>query len=547
MQTFIGSLISPRSRYGIQNSMRVVDIPGLGSYDLTTGQTGWASVKQYVKSPWAFACMQIRSSELANLPWRLTRNGVVIEKHPIIDMLIQFGQESNYVESVQATEIDLLILGKGFWLRDADILQRLNANTITVKADRTGIQEFTQIIDGKVVNRFARDEVVYFREFNPAKDLEPGVPVLEVVKGAVAIEYESGLYAEAFFKNDATPSLLLTTDQTVAESEMNRVKAWWDATFKGSKKAHKVAFADKGLKATVLSTSMKDIALVTIRDQARNDICAGFRVPKILVGAMEEATYANAQEARRFMLEDVIIPRSKYFADVINAELVRKIDPSVTFEFVPQDLQILQEGANEKWKRLSDAVTQGAISLPFARAQMGWPEAAAPAEVPKPAPAPATTPEQAEMRAWRRKAARALGAGKGADVPFECFSIDPARQAAIRAKLPAAGLDDLDGIFGQAESGALRTIVDLPAINIEVKVPEQVPPVIHVTTPEVHVAAPEIHVQPPAVTVNVPKPPKISGTIETQEVERSKRDGFLTGTKKQTSYIYEDDDGDSNG
>lgn len=438
MNTPIGTLLSPRSLRPVQSSMRVVDFPSVGSYDLSSGQTGWASVKSYVKSPWAFACMQIRSSELANLPWRLTKNGVVVEKHPLIDILVQFGEESNYVEAMQATELDLLILGKAFWLKDADLIQRLNPNAITVKTDRTGIQEFVQTIDGKVVNRFARDEIVYFREFNPAKDLEPGVPVLEVVKGAVSIEYESGQYAEAFFKNDATPSILLTTDASVQQPEMERIMGWWEKTFRGSKKAHKVAFADKGLKAQILSTSMKDIALTTVRDQARNDICAGFRVPKILVGAMEEATYANAQEARRFMLEDVIVPRSKYFADVINAELVRKVDSSVTFEFVPQDLQILQEGANDKWKRLSDAIERGAISLSFARAQMGWPETAAPAE---------PAPDQSEVRAWRRKAQKALQAGKSADVPFECYTVTDARQSAIRAALPAAGMDDLDRIF----------------------------------------------------------------------------------------------------
>lgn len=442
----IGTLVSPRSRSTVSDGMRVVDFPSIGSYDLVTGMGALGAVKAYVKSPWAFACIQIRSSELANLPWRLTRNGVVVQDHRLINILTQFGEESNWSEAMQATEIDLLIHGKAFWLRDLEAVTRLNPATITVKADATGIKEFVQTINGKETNRFARDEIVYFREFNPAQDLMPGVPVLEVVKGAVAIEYESGQYAEAFFRNDATPSILLTTDQMVQEPEMDRIKAWWEKTFKGSKKAHKVAFVDRGLKAQVLSTSMKDIALVTIRDQARNDICAGFRVPKILVGAMEEATYANAQEARRFMLEDVIIPRAKYFADVLNAEMVRKEDQSVTFEFVPQDLQILQEGANEKWKRLSDAVERRAISLPFARAQMGWPETAAPAEAPEPAAAPPSA-EQAEMRSWRRKAAHALRAGRAADVPFECFSITPARQETIRAQLPTAGLADLDRIF----------------------------------------------------------------------------------------------------
>jgi hypothetical protein len=156
--------------------------------------------------------------------------------------------------------------------------------------------------------------------------------------------------------------------------------------------------------------------------------------------------YGRKEVLSRISLD---IPRSKYFADVINADLVQVVDPSVVFEFAPQDLQILQDGANEKWKRLSDAVVHGAISLEFARAEMGWPESAAPAKQTEPAPAPTALPtEEVEMRAWRRKATKALRAGRSANVPFECEVIDLDHEAAIRAALPGAGLDDLDRIFG---------------------------------------------------------------------------------------------------
>src|SRR3990167_7761261 len=230
-------------------AVRVLDIPGIGSYNLVDGQGGPGN-KVYSSSPWAFACMQIRGSELANLPWRLVNRetGVVIERHPLINMLVQFGQESNYAESMQATEIDLLMYGKAFWFRDADLLERLSANTVKVIRNASGIQGFEQWVQGKKVNDFARDEIVYFREHNPSQDLAPGVPVMEVVKRDISIEVESALYLEAFFKNDATPSLLLSSDQPVAEPEMTKVMAWWNQTFKGSKKAHKPAFADRGLK-----------------------------------------------------------------------------------------------------------------------------------------------------------------------------------------------------------------------------------------------------------------------------------------------------------
>ena len=191
----------------------------------------------------------------------------------------------------------------------------------------------------------------------------------------------------------------------------------------------------------MFSPSPKATALVEIRAQARNDICAGSRVPKILVGSMTEATYANAQEARRFMLEDHTIPRSRYYAERINADLVRRIDPTVRFRFAPEQLPILQEGANAKWERLRSAADGGAISWDFARQQMGWPESAAPATTPVPSgPAgpPDLSPEQSAERAWLRKAKNALKAGRPAGVSFDTPDLSQTRQQAIRARLADA-------------------------------------------------------------------------------------------------------------
>ena len=416
-------------------AVRVLDIPGIGSYNLVDGQGGPGN-KVYSSSPWAFACMQIRGSELANLPWRLVNRetGVVIERHPLIDMLVQFGQESNYAESMQATEIDLLMYGKAFWFRDADLLERLSANTVKVISNASGIQGFEQWVRGKKVNDFARDEIVYFREHNPSQDLAPGVPVMEVVKRDISIEVESALYLEAFFKNDATPSLLLSSEQPVAEPEMTKVMAWWNQTFKGSKKAHKTAFADRGLKAQVLASTIKENAVTAIHDQAVNSICVGFRVPRLLAGQFVEATYANANEARIYLLENVVVPRSTYIADVIDADLTRKIDPAVKLQFVPQDLAILQESATSKVDRLSKAKADGVISDAFYRSQMGWPETAAPAAP----PTVAETPAERAIISWARKAKKALRAGQGANVPFETDDLSPTAQAAIRARLGQA-------------------------------------------------------------------------------------------------------------
>jgi HK97 family phage portal protein len=425
MKLPLGALFSsPRS------AQRVVNIPTPGAWDIFAG-SGQLN-KKLIKSPWFFACADIRGSELAGLPWGLVdKNGTDVLTHPLIDMIENFGVEANRFEAMRALEIDMLLGAREYWLRDADILQRLDPETIKVKKDRTGIQGFEQVIDGRLVNRFDRDEIVYFREFNPNNQLEPGPSVYQIVEQAIKIEVESGLYVEAFFKNDATPSFLVSTDADVQQGALEEIRDWWNKTFRGSRQAHKTAFLSKGFKATPLSTSMKDTAIVELRTRAQNDICAGTRVPSILVANMVDATYANASEARKFCLEDVVIPRSKFYAGVINADLIHKVDPKVFLRFFPERLPILQEA---EWKKMYEAVQAGVISSEFARTRMGWPETAAPAQAPE-------TPQDDEGRAlgaWRRKATKAIKAGRPADVDFETDDLPPVMQAAIRARLVSA-------------------------------------------------------------------------------------------------------------
>lgn len=411
-----------------QGKKRVINFPSTGAYDLVTG-LGYGP-GTFGKSSWAFACMRMRATALAQMPWRLVRNDKVVTSHFIIELLQEFGPESSWADVIGATEIDMLRKGAAYWLFDADRLQRLNPNTVKVKRSSKGIQGFVQTIEGKQQTMIDRDDVAYFREYHPDDDLGPGVDPLSVVKQAVKTEYEANRYITAFFENDALPGLLMTTDQTVPQKEMNKLKAWWEEKFKGAKKSHKTAWVDRGLDAKILSSSLEEMALKVVRDEARRDICTAFQVPMVLVGSLDASNYATAKQARLMFIMDEMIPRAEYYASVINNELIQKLDPNVKFEFAFDELPILQEDKDGKALRLVGLLTAGAISPEFLRQEMGYPETAAPAEG-----AAALVPDQG---AWLRKAMKSLKRGRNADVPFETDQLSLPLQAAIKAQLALA-------------------------------------------------------------------------------------------------------------
>ncbi len=68
---------------------------------------------------------------------------------------------------------------------------------------------------------------------------------------------------------------------------LKELKAWWDATFKGAKKAHKVGWVDKGLEAQILSSDLRSMALEGSTPGVES-ICESFEVPEVLIGGMLE-------------------------------------------------------------------------------------------------------------------------------------------------------------------------------------------------------------------------------------------------------------------
>lgn len=400
-------------------------------YDLVTGR-GTAQ-PAIAKSPTAFACMNIRGQELANVPWHIKKGDQILESHLLIDMLTDFGPESNYQKGMLNTELDLLIYGAALWLRDVDILKRLDPDTIKVNKTAEGIKSFTQTIND-VQTTFSRDEIIYFREYHPEDQLDYGIPVIEVCKKSIKAEIEALLMIEAFFRNDAIPGLFLGSEQEVTEKEANRLLAWWNKRFRGSRNKGKVGIAGKGLKPIPIGSSMKDSEVVQILKYVVADICKTFRVDQILVGGMQSATYENLSESRKFLIEDVIMPRATEYENVINQDLIQQVDPGVVFEFAWDEMQILQEDSTLKQTRLSEALGLGIISEDYYRKEMGYPADSKPAKT-------VDNGKVAEKK-WEKKAVKAILRGDRADVDFATDNIDIDRQHVLHGRLSNAKTED---------------------------------------------------------------------------------------------------------
>jgi HK97 family phage portal protein len=339
--------------------------------ELTNDARGWALA--YRASVWVYRCVKVRAQTLASIPLLLKdANGELLASHPLAPVFSVTNSRLMYT-----TECDLLVYGAAFWSFGLDRatgrawVQRLNPQTIEVVADSSGVQEYIQRIDGRVVARWAPHELVALHDYNPADDLGGVSPVAVALK-AVGVTINIAAFAEYFFRNGAIPAGILTTQQRLTDSDRQRIEIEWRRRFQGTERAHGTAILEGGLfEYQVVTQPLKDLAMVELREEERRDICAALGVPMSIAQAADPALYAARQDYANFHTL-TILPELDQIVDTLNSRLVPRYGiPGARLEPDTSQIEALQEDLVEISQRNQIGVAAGYLSINEAREREG--------------------------------------------------------------------------------------------------------------------------------------------------------------------------------
>lgn len=386
--------------------------------------------RMYAASVWAYRCIKVRADIMAGIAWEIQKGDLTLpEENPLVNMLRTVNRELNWPDLIRATESDMGIFGRAYWLKQkagrsskgkTKAIMRLNPRTVTVEADDTGIKAFKQKLGSKE-ETFDRDQVIYFREYDPMDDLG-GLSPLSVALAAANAGTNASAFTASFFENYAVPPILLTTPQALQEPDIKKISAWWRQLFGGPKNAHKTGVAGSDLKAQILGYPTKDLALGEVLQEVRRDVCAVFGVPPAVAGAWEAANYATIVEQRKDLIETTIQPRCDYYSGVLEQELLNEFDPKYRFYWKIDDLSVMAPDLKAEAERHQILVNAGIEDAKAAAEEL---DVVPPEDKPEPEKEPEPVPPQLqpfvpgperevmeEARAWERFASKKLAAGK---------------------------------------------------------------------------------------------------------------------------------------
>ena len=174
-------------------------------------------------------------------------------------------------------------------------------------------------------------------------------------------------YLKMFFYNDTTPGAVLETEQTLNPTIINRLRQQFTARHSGYHNSHKLSILEKGLKYHKISSNINELQMKEMNDLIRDKVLATFRVPKSVLGIVEDVNRANAEASDYTFSKRAILPRLKMIEAQLNQFLLPKMAggdkmwleyETPVFEDKKQNAEIYALGIQNGWMTVDEVRDQ---------------------------------------------------------------------------------------------------------------------------------------------------------------------------------------------
>ena len=259
-----------------------------------------------------YACVRLLSESLAGLPIHIYRNNKDgsrerVTDHPLYPLLHDApNEEMSSIVFKETLMSHLLLYGNSF----AQIIRNgrgqvlalypLLPDRMDVNRTEKGALAYTYQMSagdkrfhtsGNTVT-LRRDEVLHIPGLS--FDGLVGYSPIALAKNAIGMALATEEYGASFFANGATPGGVLEHPGTIAD--IQRVKDSWNASYKGSKNAHRLAILEEGMKYHQIGIPPEQAQFLESRKFQLNEIARIFRVPPHMIGDLDRSSFNNIEQ-----------------------------------------------------------------------------------------------------------------------------------------------------------------------------------------------------------------------------------------------------------
>ncbi len=332
--------------------------------------------------PAAFRCVSLISSDIAKVRLRLVAYGDGVwtetENAAFSPVIRKPNRYQNCGQFITSWMLSKLLHGNTFVLKERD-----NRNVVTglYVLDPARVRVLVAP-DGSIWYRLGRDDLSGVTDADsdiliPAKEIihdrsdtfyHPlvGISPLHAAGRAAIQGLNIQTFSTRFFENNARPGGIITAPGEIAEADVERLKAAFEANYSGTN-IGRIAVLGSALKFEATTLTALDADLINQLRWTGENVCSAFGVPAYKVGVGDVPAYDNVSAMNQSYYTDCL---QRHITDIQNCldEGLELPKPYGT-EFDLDDLLLMDLGT--QIKMLKEGVTGALFTPNEARKKVG--------------------------------------------------------------------------------------------------------------------------------------------------------------------------------
>lgn len=341
-------------------------------------------------SAYAYTAIMYRATRVGEPPLKIVRKtdegDIDVDDTELGPLLEYPALDYDMGELLQITEVYRLVTGAALWIKNQDVAGRTAAFV-----PYSGDEFQTESADGRIYGRFivetaagprrfTADEVVHFREVNPAS-WRKNLSKLDVALASLDLGHQINRTVRNFVRKALFPGGIISPDKEWNPDDdswqewKNSIEAWQA----GPANAGAPLVVQGGTTMSTVNNGLKDMLPEGMLDRIEAVISSVFGVPPVVLGwkvGLENSPWSQMSEARLMTYEDTIVPRWVDFEKKLTRQLLteEQRESGVVIKFDTDDVralmaddQILSSVAStmrDEWTRNERRVYTGMEPLP---------------------------------------------------------------------------------------------------------------------------------------------------------------------------------------